>query len=155
MQSACRRADRIFSLSSGVTREAKSSGNSKSSVPAQLWPVPLLSAWAGGVCLVNWELLLSQQEKGNIRNFWKKLQLLSLYPAFYKWVQLYLILLVKSVWLRLPSVQGSCGTWSDERKIFWFRELQNSIKISACAIFGLAMAKNEKLISDFFKLFVL
>lgn len=75
-----------FSLSSGVTREAKSSGNSKSSVPAQLSPVPLLSAWAGGVWLVSWELLLSQQKKGNVWDFWQQLQLLSLYPAFYKWI---------------------------------------------------------------------
>lgn len=53
-------------------------------------------------------------------------------------------------------VQCWCAIWSDEKKIFWFRELQSSIKISACAIFGLAMAKNEKLVSDFLKnLFVL
>lgn len=43
--------------------------------------------------------------------------------------------------------------YSDEKKKFWFRELQSSIRISACAIFGLAVAKNEKLISDFFLLF--
>lgn len=74
-----------FSLSSGeaLTREAKSSGNSKSSVPAQLSPVMLFPAWTGVVWLLKCELLLSQQEKGNIRNFWQKLLLLSLYRAFY------------------------------------------------------------------------
>lgn len=65
---AFRRVGRTFSLSSGVTREAKSSGNSKSSVPAQLSPVTLFSAWARVVWVVNCELLLSWQEKENIRN---------------------------------------------------------------------------------------
>lgn len=49
----CRRVDRTFSFSSGVTREAKSSGNSKSSVPAQLSPVTLLCL---GMCGLAGEL---------------------------------------------------------------------------------------------------